>query len=452
MSRSDRYPIAAIAVPVGLEMVLMLALNFANQIVVGVLGAAAIASVGFANSLTFILMLTFGGLGTSVSILIARAYGGGRSEDLSQTLTVALLLGGTLAAIGALIPQFFPTQLLHTLGASEQVATIGSSYFRLIAIALVPNVLITVLSGAMRSTGHARSPMMATFITVPLNTALAYVLVLGVGPFPHLGVAGAGWATVITGTLRLGILCVQTFVIHRIAVLEVPSHLAQWRVIVQPLIVLALPLAITEFFWTTGTFLYNVVFQKLGTDQLAAAQIAATLEGIFIVGSLGLMSASTALIGRALGGGDATGAMHWIDRVKTVGIQTGLGFGVLLALSAFAVPTLFPHAGSLVWHAAAIGIVINGASQIIKVRNMILGGGVLPSGNDVRGVILGDVVGAFAIGLPLAVLLGLHTPLGVAGVFLARVIEEAGKLGILTWRARRLKWNEVAVKQAALLA
>ena len=49
----------------------MLVLNFVNQVVVGTLGATAIAAVGFANSLFFILIITLGCLGTSVSILIA---------------------------------------------------------------------------------------------------------------------------------------------------------------------------------------------------------------------------------------------------------------------------------------------------------------------------------------------------------------------------------------------
>jgi Na+-driven multidrug efflux pump len=59
----------------------------------------------------------------------------------------------------------------------------------------------------------------------------------------------------------------------------------------------------------------------------------------------------------------------------------------------------------------------------------------------VRGVILGDAVGAFAVGLPLAIVLGLHTPLGVLGVFVARVVEEIAKLAIFTWRARRVRWD-----------
>ncbi|NUR16769.1 MAG: MATE family efflux transporter, partial [Dermatophilaceae bacterium] len=59
--------IARIAVPVSMEFVLMLVLNFVNQIVVGSLGATAIAAVGFSNSLTFILGVTLGALGTSVA-------------------------------------------------------------------------------------------------------------------------------------------------------------------------------------------------------------------------------------------------------------------------------------------------------------------------------------------------------------------------------------------------
>ena len=71
--------------PVSLEFVLMLVLNFVNQVVVGALGATAIAAVGFANSLVFILVLTLGALGASVSILVARAHGSGRRHEMNTT-------------------------------------------------------------------------------------------------------------------------------------------------------------------------------------------------------------------------------------------------------------------------------------------------------------------------------------------------------------------------------
>src|SRR6476619_891489 len=95
--------IARIAVPVSMEFVLMLVLNFVNQIVVGGLGATAIAAVGFSNSLTFILAVTLGCLGTSVSILVARAHGADRRGDLDHTVTAAVLTALVLGVIVSIV-------------------------------------------------------------------------------------------------------------------------------------------------------------------------------------------------------------------------------------------------------------------------------------------------------------------------------------------------------------
>jgi Na+-driven multidrug efflux pump len=291
--------------------------------------------------------------------------------------------------------------------------------------------------------------MVATLLTVLLNTSLGYCLVFGVGPFPQLGVAGAGCSTLVTAVLKAAILLAQVFMQHRLVSWELPRTVGQWRAVLVPLFVLAVPLGVTELFWTSGTFLYNVVFQRLGDDALAAAQIAATLEGVFIVGSIGLMSATTALVGRAVGRGDGREAMAWVRRVKRVGVHTGAGFGLLFALSTLALGLLYGNAGADVQRTAAVGILLNAAVQVVKVGNMVLGAGVLPSGNDVRGVILGDVTGAFLVGLPLAVVLGLHSLLGAVGVFLARVVEVCAKVGIFTARSRRLDWHGLAAAAPA---
>ena len=457
-AHSPQREIARIAVPVSLEFTLMLVLNFVNQVVVGALGATAIAAVGFASSLTFIVLLTLGALGSSVSILVARAHGASRRSEMDRTVAAALMCGLGLAALVSMPMSLFAPELLRLSGASAGVVALGTDYLRLSALALAPSVLGAVLSGVMRSLGHARSPMVATFLTVILNTLLGYTLVFGLGPFPRLGVAGVGWATLLTALLKLAILLFQVYGPRRygsrrhlgraLAVWAWPQGWPQWRTVLGPLLILAVPLGITELFWSGGTFLYNVVFQRLGDEALAAAQIVATLEGVFIVGSIGLMSATTALLGRSLGQGDAHGASAWTRRLLGAGLHTGVLFGVLFALSSLLLGPLFRGVGSEVQHIAVLGILINAAFQVVKVRNMIVGAGVLPSGNDTRGVILGDVVGAFGVGLPLAVLLGLYTPLGVAGVFVARVVEETVKLGIFTWRARKLDWNVLAAGQA----
>jgi Na+-driven multidrug efflux pump len=310
-------------------------------------------------------------------------------------------------------------------------------------------MLSAILSGVLRSAGRPTSPMIATMVTVVANSVIAYSLVVGVGPLPSLGVAGAGWATLVTAVVKALILLWMTYGRRGVVGWSLPDGVRPWRAVIVPLFVLALPLGVTELFWTVGTFLYNVVFQKLGDEALAAAQIVTTLEGVFIVGSIGLMSATTTLVGRSVGRGDVDDAMAWVRRLTRAGIGTAAAFGVLFAASVLLLDALFGEAGHEVRTMAGVGILINAAFQVVKVRNMIVGAGVLPSANDVRGVIMGDVVGAFAIGLPLAVLLGLHTPLGYVGIFVARLLEELAKLAIFSWRARRVRWDVLVATAAS---
>ena len=437
--------VARIAVPVSTEAIVLLLLNFVNQIIVGALGAVAIAAVGFANSLNFVVLITVSALGISVTILVARAAGAGRKHEMATTISSAVIVGALVSGVFAIAIAANPQSLLQLVGASASVASEGADYLRFIAISLIPLVVSAILSGVLRATGRARVPMVVTFITAALGAGLAWALVFGPGPIPALGVPGAGIATLISAVLKLVLLI--PFVFGDTIAWETPSR-HELRRVLGPLFILAIPLGLTEFAWASGTFLYNVVYQRLGDDALAAAQITVNLEGIFIVGAIGVMTAATALIGKAVGQGDVDAVYSWITLLRRVGLFTGLAFGTLFALTAFLVPVFFPNAGADVQRMAIIGILINAAAQAVKVGNMIFGVGILPSGNDVKGVLIGTAGSAFLIGLPLAVILGLFTPLGIIGIFVARVVEEIVKFQFFRYRARHLNWNALIAKHA----
>lgn len=444
--QSPLREISSIAVPVSLEMVIQLVLTFINQIIVGTLGAVAVAAVGLAGSLTFLFFVTLGALGSGTSILIARRSGAGDPRGVSHALTITVVLGVLLGAVLTAPIVLSSAGLLKLAGGAPEVTRAATPYMQVFMLALVPGMLGWIFSGALRSLGHARTPLVATIVSVVIESLLAYGLVFGVGPLPRLGIVGAAWAVVIANIYKVLHLAYQIYGPRHLARLELPSG-GIWTDYLKPLLTLSAPLAFTEFAWTLGGFLYASVFARVGTDALAASQIAGTLEGIFIVGSFGLMTAATVLIGKALGAGDARGAETWLTQVSRIGLYTALVFGFLYALSGLLVPALFPKVGAEVHQIALIGIVISAATQVFKVRNMIIGGGVLPSAGDGKGVIIGDVVGSFVVGLPLAFLLGLHTPLGVWGVFVARSFDEIAKVLIFEWRKRRVNWQKLATEQ-----
>ncbi len=442
--RSPRREIAALAIPVSLEMVVALVMNFINQIVVGGLGTTAIAAVGFTNSITFIALITFGSMGGSVSIMAARAHGGGRLHELNAVVHVALILGTLISAVFIAVPVLFPVGVLRAAGGSASVVSMGAEYFRISALALLPNVASRVLSGVMRSTGHTRGPLIATSITTVLNTVLAYVLVYGVGPAPTLRVAGAATASLVAASLNVVILAAMVYGTDRIIRWELPRALRGWGAVSKPLFVFAAPLALTELVWSLGGYLYNVIFQRLGDEPLAAAQIVGTLEAVFILASFGLMTAATTLIGRSLGQGDGQAAREWVRRLRKTAYVTAVVFGGLYWASTLSLGMLFPKVSVHVLHLAMIGISINAAFQWIKVQNMVLGSGVLPSGSDLKAVVGGDSAGVILAGLPSSVLLGLFTTLGFVGVAIGRIMEEVVKFTIFRYRLHRIDWDALA--------
>jgi Na+-driven multidrug efflux pump len=80
----------------------------------------------------------------------------------------------------------------------------------------------------------------------------------------------------------------------------------------------------------------------------------------------------------------------------------------------------------------------------------VLGNGVLASGGDTQFILLGNLAGTYAVGLPIAIGLGLFTRLGFFGVFAAKVLEECVKSACFLVRFLRYRWYEHALQDEKL--
>src|SRR5690349_17489353 len=129
------------------------------------------------------------------------------------------------------------------------------------------------------------------------------------------------------------------------------------------------------------------------------------------------MTSATTLVGQAIGRADAMLARSRVQALLQTGAITGALSGVVFVCMILPLAFLYPNVGSDVLQIAAWSIVINGIFQAMKVRNMILGGGILPSGGDTTGILMGDFTSMVLVGLPLAFLLAFGLGLGVWGVF-----------------------------------
>lgn len=451
-AEKSQEKIFKVALPVSLEAVFQTSLGFIDQIIVGTLGATAVAAVGLCNSISFIVMLLYSAIGTGAGVLVAQAFGRNDLNDISKVAALSLMTSGVFGIFTALPLVLYPGPILKFIGAPDELVEAGSVYFQLFSAAAPLIVMSAVSTSTFRSLNDSTTPMFITMGAVGLNTLLGLFLVFGWGPFPKLGVVGAGVATLIAQFARCLVLLIALYRKEKGLKWQWPLPGTGIVKVIRPLLEITYPIAISELLWGTSTFVYTIVLTRLGVAALTSSQIVITIENLFIVAASGLAPAAVASIGQALGDDSLKEAKKHANAALRLGLLAGVVFSVLLFGSSFLVPFIYPNVGKEVLHLTFWGLIVAACVQPAKVLNSILGNGILPSGGDTKYILLCHGVGSYGVGLPAAMLTGFILHLSVWGVFGSRALEEVLKAISFVMRYRTPAWYKKSVDELSVTA
>src|SRR5690606_13033484 len=110
-----------------------------------------------------------------------------------QTLVVI----GTISAVLALVGFQLSGPLMGFFSPEPAVEEMAVAYLRISFAGLVAVFVYFVFQALLRGVGDVKTPMVVVAATVVLNFFLDPILILGLGPFPAMGVVGAAWATIV---------------------------------------------------------------------------------------------------------------------------------------------------------------------------------------------------------------------------------------------------------------
>ncbi len=187
--------VVMLAIPMVMEMAMESIFAVADVFWVARLGADAVATVGLTESLLTLIYTAAMGLSIGATALVARRTGEHDYEGAARAAGQSVLLGLAVAAAIALTAAPFAASLLRLMGASEDVVRTGSGYTRVMLGGNATIVLLFMLNAVFRGSGDAAVAMRVLCLGNVINIALGPCFIMGLGPFPELGVMGASVAT-----------------------------------------------------------------------------------------------------------------------------------------------------------------------------------------------------------------------------------------------------------------
>ena len=171
------------------------------------LGLDALAGVALVfPGFTMMQMLSAGAMGGGISSAVARALGGGRCDDANALVLHAIIVNVAIGSLFAALVLGFGPSLYRGLGGEDGSLAAALVYSNIV-FAGTPLVWLTnALANVIRGTGNMLVPAVVMSGGVAVLVPLSPCLIFGIGPFPALGIAGAGIAVVSTNAFMAAVL------------------------------------------------------------------------------------------------------------------------------------------------------------------------------------------------------------------------------------------------------
>lgn len=317
-----------LAIPLAAAQLAQSATGFVDTVMMGVLGSQALAAGGLGTGIFVYLLMVSSGIVSAVSPLVAEAYGAEDARKVGRVTRQGLWLAAFFSVpLTVLVWNAAP--LLRVVGQSEAAIALTESYLKAIAWGMFPGLMFAVLRSTVTALSHARIVMGIVLLGTAVNAVGNYILATGKFGFPALGLAGIGWASVLSLWSMLLILIGYIWVQPGLKSYTLFRSLHRFEPdIFWELVRVGLPIggliSIEGGMFTLATFL----MAQFGTATLAAHQVALQSAAIAFNVPLGVSFAATIRVGQLLGQKDFRG----VRLAGLIGIALGALFMCCTAL------------------------------------------------------------------------------------------------------------------------
>lgn len=440
MNRERAREVWRLALPIIGGMTSQNLLNLADAWMVGGLGPAALAGTGLANFLNFIAVAFITGFSPAVQAIAARRVGEGKRDEaavpLNGGILLSLLIGLPLSAILIVAAPW----IFHALNDDPDVVRQGSVYLQWRLVATVAVGINFSFRGYWSAVKLANFYMYTLIGMHVLNVMFSYSLIYGLFGLPAMGTAGAGLGTTMAIFVGTG---AYIWLGRHHAGAAGFLHRRPTREQFKLLLRLGLPSSVQQLLFSGGFTVLFWIVGKVGTAELAVANVLITITLTAILPGIGLGIAAATLCGQALGRKDVDDAHRWAWDVFRVGLWIFVPLAAGMILFADFDLRIFVRDQHLV-DIGRLPLQLVGATVLLDGLGLIMMQSLLGAGAS--GLVMKVATGLqWCVFLPIAYLLGPGLGLGLTAIWIAMGSYRLVQTAIFTAAWERRHWVHIKV-------
>jgi MATE family multidrug resistance protein len=437
-----RKEVLKLALPATGEQLLSMMVGIVDAMLVGHLGASALAAVSLATQWTFMAITLFSAISVGSTALVARSVGGKDWDTANRTVRQSMLVGVCIGLVATVLGLLFAEPAMALMGAEPEVLAQGVNYIRVASSVFALSAVMFVGNACLRGAGDTRTTMKVMAVVNVLNIAVAWTAINGPFGLPKMGVAGSAMGAV-AGRAVGGLLVIGVLLKGRSGLKLDFRH---WRPdfgLIRRVLKVGLPTGIERVMMRLGMMVFVRAVVSLGTAAVAAHTVALRAQSLSFMPGFGFAIAGTTLVGQALGARDPRRAER--SGYLTYQMATSLMAVMGLVFILFPQPLIRLFTDDpMVIQMAVTPLRMVGFTQPLLAATMVFAGNLRGAG-DTRFPMYISAASIWSIRVPVAILLSLTLGMGLNGAWLGMIADQMVRGTIFFLRFRGGRWKLVKV-------
>lgn len=273
--------------------------SMVDTIIVGrFVSVKALAAVGSTGAISFLVLGFAMGMTAGFSVIIAQRFGAGDEEGVRKSIGMAIWLSVITMAVLTALAIATARPLLEFMNTPEDIIGDALVYIIIIYGGIGASIYYNLIASIVRALGDSKTPLYFLLFSSGLNIVLDLVLII----FFHMGVAGAGIATVFSQLLA-AVLC-TIYSVKKFELIRLSRRHMRWnRQLAKAELGVGLPMAFQYSITAVGVMVLQGALNRFGSSVIASYTAASKVEAVVTQPFNALGMAMTTYCGQNVGAG-----------------------------------------------------------------------------------------------------------------------------------------------------